>query len=281
VPRIRSIKPEINEDEVVGQLSDGAYRLYIGLITQADDDGRHLGHLTLVRSKVFPWDGERDLGGIATALDDLHDGDLIVAYEVDGKPYIQIQNWTKHQSIDKRWYKPSKLPEPPDVVSPRPPRGHDEDPPRPDADRDETATPEWSGVDRSGEDGIGGVAPTGGRDAAATPIPPFAPIVQRLDAVAVAHGKPSPKVDAALQVCTDYAARDLAADIEEFVHYWTDGPGARKSCDDVVWRWRLWLKRATAADDKPKSGNARSSVSEDLARLEAQHAEALAEEARS
>jgi hypothetical protein len=279
VPRIRSIKPDIWDDDAVSDVSRLARLLYVGLITQADDDGRLSGSAKWIDSQVFPYDDDTDIAEIRDWLTELARHGLIVAYKAEGKPYIQIQNWRKHQSIDKRWYKESKLPGPPDEASPRPPREPDEGSPRNDADRDEDTAPEWSGVDGIGVDGSGGVAPAGGRAAAPTPISPFAPIVQRLDAVAVARGIRSPKVDAALTVCAEFVECDPAAEVEKFVHYWIEGPGEKRALSDVSWAWRNWMERAKPDAGRPVS--ARDSVGDDLKRLEAEAVRLRAEEARA
>jgi hypothetical protein len=279
VPRIRSIKHDIWDDDDVCEVSRPARLLYIGLITQADDDGRLSGSAKWIDSQVFPYDDDTDLAEIRECLTELARVGLITAYKAERKPYIQIRNWKKHQSIDKRWYKESKLPPPPDEDSPRPPRGRDEDSPQPDPDRDEASTPEWSGEDGSGVDRSGD-APAGGRAAAEpTPISPFAPIVQRLDVVSVARNHPSPKVDAALAVCAEYADLDLPALVEEFAHYWIDGPGSKRSLDDVVWKWRNWLKNEREGRAKERPAPARESAGDDAARLLAEAARLRAEEA--
>ena len=44
MPRIRSLKPEHKQHRRVGMLTDLQYRLWVGLITEADDDGRLVGN---------------------------------------------------------------------------------------------------------------------------------------------------------------------------------------------------------------------------------------------
>jgi hypothetical protein len=272
VARIRTIKHEIWDDHAVGDVSLEARFLFVALITQADDDGRLPGSPKWIDSQVFPYDEDSRIGDIREWIAELDGVDLVIAYEVGGKRYIQIRNWTKHQSIDKRYYAESKLPEPPVERPTRPPRAPDERPDQSHHDRGEDTTPERSGEERKGVERSGEVAPAGGRAAAEpTPISPFAPIVQRLDAVAVARNQPSPKVDAALKVCGEYADLDLVAQVEEFFHYYVEGPGSKRGLDDVVWKWRHWLKRERASQgDRARKPAARDSVSADLRRLEAE-----------
>jgi hypothetical protein len=99
-----------------------------------------------------------------------------------------------------------------------------------------------------------------------------------LERVAFARGRPSPKVDATDRICEQFAQLDLAAEAEKFAHYWTEGPGGKRAIDDVAWSWRQWLDRVRAPAAK-SNASPRSTVSEDLRRLEAAAASARAEEA--
>jgi hypothetical protein len=105
---------------------------------------------------------------------------------------------------------------------------------------------------------------------------PYGSIVAKLDTVAFARNK-TVAVDAVTTVCDEFSHLDLEAEVAKFAHYWTEGPKAKEPMDDVVWRWRGWLERAK---EKP-TGNPRSTVGDDLKRLEREHAAALAEEARA
>lgn len=112
-PRIRTLKPEVWQDENVGDLSHGARLLFIGLITMADDDGRLRELPETIRGHVFPHDGiskpkiERWLREVASA-------GMIVRYEVDGREYVAFRQWSKHQKVDKG--NESELPAPPEFV---------------------------------------------------------------------------------------------------------------------------------------------------------------------
>src|SRR6266478_4836569 len=52
-PRIRSLKPEALQHRKVGRLSDRSFRLWLGLITQADDEGRMIWDPAQFRLLVF------------------------------------------------------------------------------------------------------------------------------------------------------------------------------------------------------------------------------------
>jgi hypothetical protein len=110
VARIRTIKPEIWEDELFGNLSRDAQLMFIGLISQADDDGRQRGAAALFRSALWPYDPP-ELGDVEGWLTELLGTGMVVQYEADRQTYLQICNWEKHQRVQKRT--PSKLPPPP------------------------------------------------------------------------------------------------------------------------------------------------------------------------
>ena len=109
-PRMRSIKPELWQDEAVGDLSRDARLLFIGLITMADDEGRFRALPSLILGHVFPYDVDalRRLDGW---LREVADAGLIVLYEVDGRPYGVLPGFRRHQRINRP--SPSRLPAPP------------------------------------------------------------------------------------------------------------------------------------------------------------------------
>lgn len=107
--RIRSVKPTIWQDEEFGTASHEARLLFIGLITQADDDGRMVGAARLIWSLIYPWE---DFDGevLEERLCELEDRHLIQRYAKEGKSYIALPSWHKHQKISHRT--PSKFPKP-------------------------------------------------------------------------------------------------------------------------------------------------------------------------
>lgn len=105
--RIRTIKPEFPQSESIGRLSRDARLTFILLWTIADDAGRLRGHPRAIASLIYPYD--QDAGKhIATWLQELESEDCITAYVVGKDAYIQINNWLKHQKIERP--SPSRLP---------------------------------------------------------------------------------------------------------------------------------------------------------------------------
>jgi hypothetical protein len=110
MPRIRTLKPELWQDEDIGALSRDARLLFIGLITQADDEGRLVGAPRLLWSQIFPWD-DYSPERLGAWLTELAGAGLVRQYESGGRAYIHLPGWKRHQKISHP--AKSKLPRPP------------------------------------------------------------------------------------------------------------------------------------------------------------------------
>jgi hypothetical protein len=84
--------------------------LWVGLVTNADDQGRGRAHPGLVRSDIFPLD-DVSLAAISEALSQFEQADMLQLYEADGKPLYQIVNWWGYQGA-MHWAWPSDFPPP-------------------------------------------------------------------------------------------------------------------------------------------------------------------------
>jgi hypothetical protein len=121
--RIRTVKPEWLEDELLAAASDEARVLSIALILMADDYGRGRGAIAVIATGAWRYQMERDDGAHAPlilarasrALRELHAIRFVDLYEVDRQRYFAIRNWSKHQKVDK----PSRprIPAPPPAES--------------------------------------------------------------------------------------------------------------------------------------------------------------------
>ena len=105
----RMIDPAFWQSETVAALPVEMRYFFIGLFSNADDQGRMKAHPALIRSKLYPFD-DIDLDTITGYLKRLDAGDFIIMYSVDGKDCLQIRNWWKYQR--PRWAWPSELPPP-------------------------------------------------------------------------------------------------------------------------------------------------------------------------
>ena len=90
----RILRDGINDSEKINALSDRAELFYRRLMSLADDFGRAPRSAALLRAKLFPlklttW-SEQD---ILDALNECDEQELILSYEVDGKYFLEIQNF--------------------------------------------------------------------------------------------------------------------------------------------------------------------------------------------
>lgn len=96
--RIRTLKPELLEDEKVAPLSDSAWRLFVSLITLADDYGNVRADVRWLQGQV--WWAHAEPPNVLSALVELVKASLIEPYGVRGGAYCHIRGWEKHQRID-------------------------------------------------------------------------------------------------------------------------------------------------------------------------------------
>lgn len=105
----RIIKENITTSEKLASLSDFEFRLWIGLITQADDAGRGDARPAVIKGRVFPFRERLTVKDVGSSLRALADKGCVTLYEIGGRPYFYFPNWSKHQRV--RDCKP-KYPEP-------------------------------------------------------------------------------------------------------------------------------------------------------------------------
>jgi hypothetical protein len=106
--RIRTIKPEFWSDEKLSECSLSARLTFIGLWSFADDEGRMEFQLARLRMQIFPC-GSVTLAKLTEYARELTEHSLIRVYLVDGKQYLDIPGFAKHQRINRPTE--SKLPE--------------------------------------------------------------------------------------------------------------------------------------------------------------------------
>ena len=112
----RIIKESICTNEKIAALKDFEFRLWIGLITQADDAGRGDARPAIIKGHIFPLRDQVTAKNITDALDALATVGLISLYTVGGKLIYWLPGWNEHQRI--RDCKP-KFPGPEDADPPR------------------------------------------------------------------------------------------------------------------------------------------------------------------
>jgi hypothetical protein len=114
--RIRSIKPEFWDDRKLARsVSRDARMLYIGLWSQADEHARCNGDPHWIKGHVFPYDDDLTDDVIDSLLHSLVTARRVVAYEVDGDPYLFLPKLAQHQRLETKVE--SRLPPPPEPGS--------------------------------------------------------------------------------------------------------------------------------------------------------------------
>lgn len=113
--RIRSIKPEFFTSLTIAQLSFTARLTFIGMWTEADDEGRLLYDARLLKGAIWALD-ERTADDVDSDVRELTEVSLITQYTVGARVYIQINGWKEHQKVNRP--SESKYPPPPPVDNP-------------------------------------------------------------------------------------------------------------------------------------------------------------------
>jgi uncharacterized phage protein (TIGR02220 family) len=108
--RIRTIKPDALQHRKVGRLSDRAFRVWVGLLTQADDEGRLPCDPDQVAAWCFGYQRHVTLKQIEGAVQEIQSLGLISLYSANGTRYAYFPSWKDHQKIDKA--RPSLYPSP-------------------------------------------------------------------------------------------------------------------------------------------------------------------------
>lgn len=102
--RIRTIKPDFWTSEQIVSCSRDARLLFIGLWNFSDDAGIHPASFSNIKMQIFPGDN-LTIDQIKKLVDELLINNLLQEYIIDGKAYLQVTGWKKHQRIDKPTYK--------------------------------------------------------------------------------------------------------------------------------------------------------------------------------
>lgn len=108
----RLIKESVCTSDNLDRLSWFEEAMFFRLIVNCDDYGRMDARPAIIRSRLFPLKTVTD-GQIEKALQSLRSADMIDLYVVDGRSFLQMRTWEKHQQVRA---KRSKYPAPVDGV---------------------------------------------------------------------------------------------------------------------------------------------------------------------
>ena len=106
----RILKESICTSEEIDKLTAFQEIFFYRLIVTCDDYGRMDARPKILASRLFPLKDIR-AAQIEDALRALTSAELVLVYEVDGKPFLQMKTWDRHQSIRA---KKSRYPSPDD-----------------------------------------------------------------------------------------------------------------------------------------------------------------------
>ena len=97
----RILKESICTSEDIAALSVGAEILFYRLMVKCDDFGAYFGNEQIIKSTCFPLkSNDIKCSQVQSWIEELVKTGLIQAYIADdGKKYIQITKWSKHQQV--------------------------------------------------------------------------------------------------------------------------------------------------------------------------------------
>ena len=109
MPR-RLITSQIWLNERGAQLPDSGRLLFIGIFSNADDDGRLKASPSYLKALIFPYDNDKTKEQVKDWRNLCADLGLIRVYSLNGVEYLDIPSWLEHQLIRKDRYKVSSFP---------------------------------------------------------------------------------------------------------------------------------------------------------------------------
>lgn len=95
----RIIKESAFESDKIAGLSDFQFRLWVGLITQADDKGHGDARPAIIKGRLFSLRERVTIKDVDTALQTLAAAGCVSLYQVGERPYYEFPNWTEHQYV--------------------------------------------------------------------------------------------------------------------------------------------------------------------------------------
>jgi hypothetical protein len=112
MPRIRTVKPEFWEDELLGVMPRDARLLFIATFNMADDEGLLRWTPAYVKAQAFMYDDDLTIADVGKLMQCLTDTGLVFPYigGVARQQMAVVVNFRKHQRINRP--QKSKLPPP-------------------------------------------------------------------------------------------------------------------------------------------------------------------------
>lgn len=92
----RYVREGILDSESVNSLSVFAQNMYFRLIFVVDDAGRFDGRESLIATNAFPTKPDIRLKDVSESLADIRQAGLLIAYQYNNKPFIQLTKWQRY-----------------------------------------------------------------------------------------------------------------------------------------------------------------------------------------
>jgi hypothetical protein len=96
--RIRSVHPGLFTDEAFASVTPLARLLFIGIWTEADDQGAFLWKPLTLKMRLFPAEDGCNVAGL---MEELEASDMVRRYSVDGRDYGAVRNFGRFQRPKK------------------------------------------------------------------------------------------------------------------------------------------------------------------------------------
>ena len=272
--RIRTIKPEFWRSEDIAALSIEDRLLFIGLWSYVEDNGVGRDEPQLIQCDLYPLDtfteaSVRTHGGLMR----LSQQGLITRFEgPDGRKYLQINSWDKHQKINR----PSK---------PRFPQYNAENCTLTEGSLSPHCTLTEGSLPEQG---------TGNREQGTGKNTPFSPphetepaetasaelVTVAADAAPATTNTSKPSKSSKArgaripdgwqpdQALADWTRANApaaanAVEVDRFRDYWTAQPGAKGRKTDWAATWRNWARRCQEQAHQPTRGPAPRGTTDD------------------
>lgn len=101
--KIRTVKPELWEDEKLGRLKRDCRLTFLGLFNFADDQGVIKSNPVYIKSRIYPYDEDLRVNELKTWLDALVKARMLIPFEFKKEGYYVIRTFRDHQKIDQRY----------------------------------------------------------------------------------------------------------------------------------------------------------------------------------
>ncbi|MBQ7038234.1 MAG: hypothetical protein IJN61_03890 [Clostridia bacterium] len=108
----RILKESVCTSPTIESLSWFEEVCFYRLIVQCDDYGRMDARPSLLKARLFPLREDIESGTVEKAVEALAEAGLLLLYEAEGQPYLQLLTWEKHQRVrNKRSRFPAPYPQ--------------------------------------------------------------------------------------------------------------------------------------------------------------------------